>query len=76
MAENLARALKEQICSFQFDEPRKLAVPNARFTPPPEAPTSVPKQYLNLVGDHAAHPGTGKGRSYHQRHNNALDTNT
>lgn len=64
LAETLARSIKEQICSVYFDEPRKLAVPKARFTPEPEEPSSVPKEFLHLIGDHAAHPGTGKGRSY------------
>ncbi len=29
--------------------------------PPPEAVKPVPKKYLQLAGDHSAHPGTGKG---------------
>jgi DNA (cytosine-5)-methyltransferase 1 len=64
LAETLARSIKEQVCSVHFDEPRKLAVPKARFTPEPEEPSSVPKEFLHLIGEHAAHPGTGKGRSY------------
>jgi DNA (cytosine-5)-methyltransferase 1 len=35
--------------------------------PPPESVSKVPKKYLNLVGEHAAHPGTGKGRRAVQR---------
>lgn len=66
LAETLARALREQICAACFDEPRRLTVPKARFTPDPEKPARVPKEYLHLVGCHAAHPGTGKGRSYQQ----------
>ncbi len=64
LAETLARALKEQICSVRFDEPRKLAIPKAGFTPDPEEPSTVPEEFMHLVGTHAAHPGTGKGRSY------------
>ena len=74
LAETLARALKEQICSETFDEPRKLAVPKARFTPGPEQPSEVPKEYMHLLGDHAAHPGTGKGRSYQNGHNKTVDS--
>jgi DNA (cytosine-5)-methyltransferase 1 len=74
LAETLARALKEQICSEHFDEPRTLAVPKARFTPQPEQPESVPDEYLHLIGKHAAHPGTGKGRSYQNWHNKAVDS--
>lgn len=29
--------------------------------PPPEPTEPVPAKYLNLVGNHSAHPGTGKG---------------
>jgi len=72
LAETLARALKEQICSESFDEPRKLAVPKAGFTPEAEQPSEVPREYMHLVGEHAAHPGTGKGRSYQQGHNQTV----
>ena len=71
LAETLARALKEQLGSVRFDEPRTLAVPKTRYTPEPEEPTDVPAEYLRLVGEHAAHPGTGKGRSYQQRRDKA-----
>ena len=30
--------------------------------PPPEPVAALPKKYRALIGDHAAHPGTGKGR--------------
>lgn len=35
----------------------------SRRTPvsPPEKRCSVPEKYLHLIGDHEAHPGTGKG---------------
>jgi len=29
--------------------------------PPPERKGRIPEKYLHLVGDHGAHPGTGKG---------------
>ena len=29
--------------------------------PPPEKPKAVPKKYMTLIGNHKAHPGTGKG---------------
>lgn len=64
LAETLARALKEQLCSTNFDEPPKLAVDKSRFIPPPEEPVEVPAEFRHLIGKHAAHPGTGKGRSY------------
>ena len=64
LAEALARALQEQLCSTKFDEPPKLAVPKSRFIPEPEEPVEVPAEFKHLIGKHAAHPGTGKGRSY------------
>ena len=39
----------------------KLAVSPAGEIPPPEKVARVPKKYMDLVGDHPAHPGTGKG---------------
>jgi len=35
--------------------------------PPPEPVGRVPKKYLALMGDHAEHPGTGKGNRAIQR---------
>jgi DNA (cytosine-5)-methyltransferase 1 len=67
LSETLARALREQLFSFRYDKLRRLLVPKARFTPPPEEPMAVPEEYLHLTGEHAAHPGTGKGRSYQKR---------
>jgi len=64
LAEVLGRALREQVCGERVSEPLQLAVPRAGTAPPPEPTQAVPRQYMSLVGDHAPHPGTGKGRSY------------
>lgn len=64
LAEKLARALKSQLNSEPEDLACELAVPKQRNTPPAEPVKLVSKQYLHLVGQHKAHPGTGKGRSY------------
>jgi DNA (cytosine-5)-methyltransferase 1 len=74
LAETLARELRRQICSAKFDEPMQLAVPRSSFTPPPEEPAEVPVEFMHLIGEHAAHPGTGKGRSYQRGHNETLQT--
>jgi DNA (cytosine-5)-methyltransferase 1 len=60
MAQVVLTAVQEQMgypgkrdCSLKV--PRNLELP-------PAAPTySVPKEFLSLVGEHASHPGTGKG---------------
>jgi DNA (cytosine-5)-methyltransferase 1 len=64
LAEVLGRALREQVCGGRISEPLRLAVPRRGTPPPPEPTQDVPRQYLALIGDHAPHPGTGKGRSY------------
>jgi DNA (cytosine-5)-methyltransferase 1 len=68
----LGRALKEQICQSRFDERLTLAVEKAAFIPEPEPVLPVAEKYLHLVGEHKAHPGTGKGRSYQKQPNKAL----
>ncbi|SCX26001.1 Modification methylase HaeIII [Agrobacterium sp. DSM 25558] len=45
----------------------QLGVKAATSSPPPSVVTPVPAQYLDLLGDHEAHPGTGKGRGARQR---------
>ncbi len=64
LAEVLGRALKEQVLGECITEPLTLAVPRIEGTPPPEQTEPVPQAYQALVGDHAPHPGTGRGRSY------------
>lgn len=61
-AEVLARAIDHQLLGAKASEetpallpPRRMPVPNA------EPVTRVPAKYHPLIGDHAAHPGTGKG---------------
>ena len=64
LAEVLARAIKSQLSDQPIKDPPALAVSAAQLTPPPEPLQAVPIKYLALQGKHAAHPGTGKGRSY------------
>jgi len=61
LAEILARAIGEQFFGRTYKQPPKLAVQPKRPIPPPEPTTPVPEKYLSLVGNHAPHPGTGKG---------------
>lgn len=64
LAEVLGRALLEQVLGKRVAAPLRLAVARAKATPPPEPVHDVPQEYMPLVGEHAPHPGTGRGRSY------------
>ncbi len=64
IAEILARDIAQQLFDKQFENNLSLAVDRCHAIPEPEPVDPVPKKYLHLMGDHAAHPGTGKGRSY------------
>ena len=62
MAEVLARAIAEQAFGVRYDGPPQLSVIPNRPIPPAEPIQGVPDKYLAMVGDHADHPGEGKGR--------------
>ncbi len=64
LAEVLARSMVAQLTGQRFPEPPRLAIKPSRPIPPPEHVAAVPAEYLHLVGKHAPHPGTGRGRSY------------
>jgi DNA (cytosine-5)-methyltransferase 1 len=62
LAEVFGRAIRAQL----FGQPSalrelKLAVPDRGPAPRPERIRAVPQQYLKYIGEHSAHPGTGKG---------------
>ena len=60
LAEVLGREIQHQFFRVPKREPC-LRVPVRRPVPPPEPLRPVPERYLALVGEHEAHPGTGKG---------------
>ncbi len=61
LAEVLARAITNQFLGGKLDPAPTLA-PNPKLpVPPPEAVKKVPRKFNALIGDHEAHPGTGKG---------------
>ncbi len=64
LAEILARSIHETLTGRKSAAPWKLAVTPAAHIPKPEKLKPVPAEFLHLKGDHEAHPGTGKGRSY------------
>ena len=67
LAEVLARAIRVQILGDEVSSEATLIPRPRRPIPEPEAPRPVPKKYHHLVGDHAAHPGNGKGYGAEKR---------
>lgn len=62
LAEVIARAIKTQLLGYRASRlPLKLMPPDRSPAPPPEPIQSVAAKYRKLVGEHAAHPGPGRG---------------
>lgn len=61
LAEVLARAIRDQLLADPLHEPLKLQVNRSPTPPIPTLEIAVPAKYLNLRGDHAPHPGAGRG---------------
>jgi DNA (cytosine-5)-methyltransferase 1 len=66
VAEVLAREIRRQILGHRVPrrEP-KLMPPRRHDTPLAEKPAPLPSKYKHLIGEHEAHPGTGKGYARH-----------
>jgi DNA (cytosine-5)-methyltransferase 1 len=62
MAEILAREIRSQLLDSPITTPLKLLPERRQKIPKPVAPLPVPKKYHAYIGQHDAHPGTGKGR--------------
>src|SRR5262249_54915359 len=62
LAEVIAREIRVQILGMKALRGAPTLLPPDRSpAPPPEPVARVPKKFLKLIGDHEAHPGTGKG---------------
>lgn len=62
LAEVLGRELRTQLLGLKaLRTPLRLLPPDRSPAPPPEAAAPVPARFRTLVGEHEAHPGTGKG---------------
>ncbi|MGQ0506119.1 MAG: DNA cytosine methyltransferase [Myxococcaceae bacterium] len=62
LAEVLGREIRRQLLGERaVRSALKLLPPDRGEAPPPEVVLAVPPQFRKLVGDHSAHPGTGKG---------------
>lgn len=64
IAEILARQISAQVFDRHSIGQPTLSVPRCGSIPEPESVKPVPAKYMCLVGEHEAHPGTGKGNSY------------
>ena len=66
LAEVIAREIRAQL----FDDPLpgkpRLLIKRRAARPSPCPPRPVPRKYLDLLGSHEAHPGTGRGFMYEQ----------
>ena len=67
LAEILARQIRIQLLSQDGSAEATLMPKRKTPIPPPEEPLRVHPKYLGLVGQHEAHPGTGKGYAASQR---------
>lgn len=72
MTEVLGREIRSQLLGDEFKGSLKLIPPKRTSTPPAELVQNVPKKYLDLEGEHTAHPGKGKGRSAIQWKNSVI----
>lgn len=63
VAEVLAREIRSQFFRTPLQGPLKLLPPKRKTVPSTVECQTVPAKYFDLLGDHADHPGTGKGRS-------------
>jgi len=62
LTEILGRQIRKQLLGHRLKEkPLMLEVSRRRRVPPPEPTSAVPPRYLQYVGNHSPHPGTGKG---------------
>jgi DNA (cytosine-5)-methyltransferase 1 len=62
MAEVLGRSIAIQLLGRSpLRQPFKLLPPDRGAPPPPEPTRPVPRELMKLAGQHAPHPGTGKG---------------
>ncbi|MFT4159595.1 DNA cytosine methyltransferase [Shinella sp.] len=62
IAEILAHEIRRQLLDAPLDRGLRLLPPRRELVPPPERLAPVPVKYHSMVGNHAEHPGTGKGR--------------
>jgi DNA (cytosine-5)-methyltransferase 1 len=72
LAEVVAREIRAQLLAMKPSRGAlKLLPPDRSPAPPPEPVARVPKKFHKLIGEHEAHPGTGKGYGAQTREQDA-----
>lgn len=61
IAEILGKQILAQFFGMQVPQEYKLSIQRLNTIPEPESLAPVPEEYIHLMGEHEAHPGTGKG---------------
>lgn len=61
LAETIGRAIGRQAFGLRYSGRPKLAIRRSHIIPRASCVGEVPKDFLRLVREHAAHPGAGKG---------------
>jgi len=61
LAEVIGRAIGDQALNLKYETPPRLRIPRKRSIPVPEMVHPIPRRYRSLQGDHAPHPGPGRG---------------
>jgi len=67
LGEVIARELGRQAFKLRVERVPALVPPDRSPAPAPEPVAAVPRKFVALAGDHAAHPGTGLGHAAVQR---------
>jgi DNA (cytosine-5)-methyltransferase 1 len=67
VAEVIARAIRSQLLGKEIRSKLKLLPPRRAQMPKAERVARVPASYLALAGEHAEHPGTGRGNRARHR---------
>lgn len=68
VAEVIGREIRRQLLGKRMRRKSLALLPPRRAeTPAAERPARVPRNYLSLLGDHAEHPGEGRGNRAKQR---------
>ncbi len=68
LAETLAREIRIQLLGARRATPTRTLLPPYRGKAPPlEKVQPLPERYSAMIGDHLAHPGTGRGFAYSGR---------
>lgn len=67
LAEAIARQIRLHLEGATYGRAMSMATGARAGCPPPETPAKAPRCYRKFVGDHAEHPGSGRGPRASQR---------